>query len=327
MSSGLGSLQKQILETLKNHNSIVFQRTLLWQIACDRDEIEITGQLCPDIETGKLKKSFMENFRRAVQRLGETGRIEIKDERLTSLEVAFEYFPNQTSDLEIYHLRKRLLPTVRDYIIEKKPKRFWHSEIEENQISKIRKAEQFTKARRNWKRIQKEIISILDSRDTHMFDHWLQCLIRGRYLFVKRSISHSKPLVSIYTVLQNEQDKTPKELDVLSKLKELMVAVFDKTDWKIGELKGIYYKIANFQTGRSDSLDSEVKRYLYERHRKLITSLPGHKEPPTLENCESKFGKVSRIPYRFRDEIRYSKYLDKLLTKQILKHQRMIKAI
>jgi len=326
MSSGPGILQKQIIDTLQNHDSFIFHRTLLWQIGFQRNEIEIEGKLCSEIEKGHLRNSFKENFRRAVQKLGETGRIEIREEKITDLDYAFDYFPYHTGYLEIHQLRKKLLPTIKEYIKENNPKRFWYSEIEENQISKIRKTEKFLGARRHWRSIQKNIISILNSGDTDMFDQWLQCLIRGRYLFSKRTVSHSKSLVLIYNTLESQENMTTIESNTLKRLKTLIQSTFDKANWKLGELKSIYYKIANFQRQYRDTLSEEVKDYLRSKHEALILSLPGHEEPPPPIEYKTRIGKrngVMRMPQL--EKRRYSDYLDKLITKQILKNQRSIK--
>ena len=92
----------------------------------------------------------------------------------------------------------------------------------------------------------------------------------------------------------------------------------------MGDLKRIYYGIADFQKGYSDNLKPEVKHYLREKHMDLIISLPDHEEPPPPKDS------IPKLAMRIHQEIHtkrinYSKYLDKLLTRQILKTQRLIK--
>lgn len=264
--------------------------------------------------------------RNSIKRLVEIGKIERKEEKFTDLDTAFEYFPYHTSELEIYQLRKKFLPTIREYIKENNPRRFWYYDIEENQISKIRKTEKYLEVSGQWRRIQKDIISILNTGDTDMFDHWLQCLIRGRYLFIQQTVSHHKSLVSIYNALKKQKNNTIIELKTLKRLRNLINSTFDKTDWKIGELKSIYYKIADFQRHYRDTIGEEIKEYLRNRHEDLILSLPGHKEPPPPIEREFKVGNrkgIMQIP--LPKKRRYSEYLDKLLTKQILRHHMLLK--
>ena len=93
MALGRATLQTKILDKLRNQDSYGFQRVLLWDIAGDRGVIKKTGLLCPGIEIGNIKESFIGNFRRAIERLGKARQIEIKDERLTNLHEALSYFP------------------------------------------------------------------------------------------------------------------------------------------------------------------------------------------------------------------------------------------
>jgi vacuolar-type H+-ATPase subunit F/Vma7 len=91
------------------------------------------------------------------------------------------------------------------------------------------------------------------------------------------------------------------------------------------ELKSVYYGIANFRQGYSENLKTEVKQYLREKHKDLIISLPGHEEPPSLKASTDKW--VRRLHRdSYMKNIEYSKFLDKLLTRQILKAHRQLRA-
>lgn len=280
MSAGHGILQKQILNRLKGQESYTFQRTVLWELADDRNEIVKTGSLCSGIETGYIKKSFSENFRRAIKRLAEDKKIEIKDEKLTDLDEALAYFPYHTSQLEIHQLRKKLIPSIMDYINEKDPRRYWYFDVEKKQISMTKGADHFRRSISIWNRLQEKILIILKDRDTNQFDLWLECLVRGRHLFCQKKFKHPKPLINFYDDLDENVSKTAIELEALQLLKELIESTFDREDWDIGDLKSVYYGIADFQKGYSDNLSSKVKHYLRDKHRELITSLPDHDEPP-----------------------------------------------
>lgn len=326
MSSGPGILQKKILDILTGQHSFVFQRVLLWQIAYSRDEIEKTGTFCPGIDSGYIKKSFSENLRRAVLRLEETGHVEIRDEKLTDLKEAFDYFPYHTSQLEIHELRKKLFPSIVEYINENKPHRYWYYDIEKKQISNIKGSRRFRNAVRAWSRIEKNILTILHDRDTGLFDDWLECLVRGRYLFFGRKFKHTQFLAMFSNAFERQELKTAIELETIKLLRDLTDSTFDKEDWDIGKLKSVYYGIADFQKGYSDNLDEKVKRHLRDKHRDLITSLPGHEEPELPKDAKSR-----RVLRAYREvylrKIKYSKYLDKLVTRQILKRHRRIMII
>ena len=329
MSSGPGILQTQILNKLREKDSYIFQRILLWEIAVERSEIKKTGSLCLGIERGYIKKSFGENFRRAVKRLRETGKIEVKDEKLTDLDEALSYFPYHTSQLEIHQLRKKLIPSIVEYINENKPRKHWYYDIEKNQLSKIKRTQKFRAARRIWKRIQEKILLMLKEKDATVFDEWLECLVRGRYLFFGKKFVHSKFLVTFYDNFEGQKEKTVIEQETIKLLKNLIDSTFDKGDWDIRELKSVYYEIANFQKGYSDNLANGVKQYLRDKHKGLIISLPGHEEPEPPTPPKDSNSKWVRSLHRdlYMRNIEYSKYLDKLLTRQILKKHRQVKSI
>jgi hypothetical protein len=326
MSSGPGTLQKQILNRLTDRDSYTFQRILLWELGAERNEIVKTGVLCPGIDTGSIKKSFSENFRRAVNRLAKTEKIEVKHEKLTGLSEALAYFPYHTSQLEIHQLRKKLIPSIVDYINEKDPRRYWYFDIEKKQISRMKGTEDFGRSRRIWKRLQEKILIILKEKDTTQFDLWLECLVRGRHLFYRKKFKHSKLLVNFYDNLDDNESKTDIEIEALQLLEELIELTFDREDWDIGKLKAVYYGIADFQKGYSDRLSKEVKHYLRDKHKDLITSMPEHEDPP--EPKDSKHRSIMKLhPDLYMKRIKYSKYLDKLLTRQILKAHRQIRLI
>jgi len=324
MSAGPGKLQRRILHILREHKSFIPQRKVLWEIAREIDKIEITGELSngelrSGIPTGSVKRSLEESFRIAVKSLGENGSIEIKKAKFINLDEAFDYFPYHTSNLEISCLRQKLLPTIIEYIKEEKPRRFGSSEIEEKQIAEILNTEKYKEAGRQWNAIQKEIISILHRGDTDIVDQWIQCLVRGRYLFVDEKIAYSRSFTLIYRNLEKQENKTTAELNALISLKNLIRFVFDKTDWKIGRLKSVLYGMGKFEKHQKDTLDDEVKYDLLKKHEALITALPGHVEPEKPKGRGMAWGHVGK-------ERRYSEYLNKLLTKQILKRHRLIKA-
>lgn len=326
MSSGPGILQTEILNNLREKDSYVFQRLVLWEIASERGEIKTNGFLCQGIERGFIKKSFRENFRRAAKRLEETGQIEIRNQKITDLDEALKYFPHHTSDLEIHQLRKKLIPTIMEFVKEEKPQKSWHFDIEENQLSKLKRMQKFRDSKQLWKKIQKNILLVLNSGETDAFDEWLECLVRGRHLFLGKKFTHSRFLMTFYTRLDGQDEKTSLEQETLTLLKNLIDSTFNKDDWKIRDLKMVYYGVADFQQGYSERLKRVVKHFLREKHRDLIFSLPGHEEPSPPKKPMSPMLK-GIYQDRYMKDIKYSEYLDKILTRQILKAQRQIRVV
>jgi hypothetical protein len=310
--SGQGTIQGQILDKLRNQRSYASYHALRWDIAGDRGVIEMTGLLCPKIETGYIKRSFIQTFQRAIKRLGETGQIEIEDDRVTNLDEALGHFPYHTCKLELRQLRKELLPSIAEYIHDMQEPSS-SNDVEKVQLSKLRMAqdERFTNAREMWKEIQKTILLMLKHRDTDMHDEWLLCLVRGRYLFLENKLGHPKLLVTFCDDLQRQKEKTEIEERIVGQLRRLIDLTFTKGNW---ELRNAYNEIHHFMKDYRENLKCEVKHYLREKHKDLIISLPGHEEPEDTI-------------YPDMEGIRYSGYLDELVTRKIFQKHRRIKAL
>jgi len=315
MSSGPGVLQKRILDYLKTQ-PFVFYNQLLWNFAFERKEIEEVSNLSPHIEKGRIKRSFKENFRRSIESLAKNQTIIIEKRVVPDIDEAFEYFPYHTDRLEIHQLRRALLPALKEYIIDENPRKFGDSKIEEELISRSKIDPGYTDIKETWKRIEKEIIAILDT-ESPLYDSWLQILVRGRYLFSSNSIPHVTSFIRLYAILFKSNNGLPnKEGDILRNINTLISMAFENVEWRMGKTKAVYYDMANMRQYAKDSLKENVKEYLLNKRNDIITNLPGHKEPK-----REKTGGISW--YNPRETV-YSGYLDHLLTRQILRKQKIL---
>lgn len=315
MSSGPGVLQKKILDHLTSVPS-VFYNQLLWDLSFERNEIRGRSKLSPHIEKGIIRKSFKENFRRSVESL-ENGKILTIEKRiLTNINEAFEYFPYHTERLEIHQLRLTLLPILREYIIEENPHKFGDSKIEEELISHLKEDPDYMKIKEAWNRIEKKIVTSLDA-ESPLYDTWVQILVRGRYLFLSASIHHKASFVRLYSSLYKSNNGVMNlESEILNHIKELIANVFDNNEWKLGKAKSVYYDMANMRQYAKDSLKDNVKEYLLNKSGDIIKSLPGHKEPEKVV--------ISGISWFGSREPIYSDYLNHLITRQILRKQKIL---
>lgn len=152
-----------------------------------------------------------------------------------------------------------------------------------------------------------EILSILHNDYKNINDLWLQCLVRGRHLFLNKKMKHSRSFRSIYEELKNKKVLNTNESVVLKQIQQIIKSAFNETEWHIGELKSIYYKIGKIQMGSKDSLDDKVKIFLLRENETLITSLPGHEGNKKTSRGWMWAG------------LEYSPLLNELLTKQILR--------
>ncbi|HUN54439.1 MAG TPA: hypothetical protein VMU29_04720 [Smithella sp.] len=315
MSSGPGILQRKILEHLKSTDRI-FYNQLLWKIAFERNEIKEEPPLSPHIEKGIIKKSFKENFRRSIQNLKEKEIINIEKRKLTDIDEAFEYFPYHTERLEIHQLRKALLPVVKEYIENEKPQKFGDAKIEEEIIAHIEKTPACHALKTAWNKIEKKIIAILDP-EAPLHDTWIQILIRGRYLFASDSIPYRASFVRLYRFLNKNINNTmDRENEALTYIRALITKAFDNNMWKIGKAKSVYYDFANMKQFSKDSLKDNIREYLLDKSGDIVTSLPGYKNHNQSSDHE--------LSWHFHDPIQYSDYMDQIITRQILKNQKII---
>lgn len=310
MSSGPGILQQKILNLLGNSPSL-FYNQLLWEIAFEREEIQGKSKLSPYIETGIIKKSFKENLRRSIESLENNLRISVEKRKLTDIDEAFRYFPYHTDRLEIHQLRKLMLPVLKEYITEENPQKFGNSKIEEAIILQIKKDPNFSLIKADWNKIEREIINILN-HESQINDLWLRLLVRGRYLFSSTSIKHSTSFVGLYNSLK-KQNTTSEENETLAHINDMVANTFDAHLWNLGKTKSIYYDMANMNQYVKDHLKDDVKKYLLCKKRDIVASLPGHKELP--RGWAAKRG------------ITYSQYIDQILTRQILRNQKIISLV
>jgi len=320
MSSGPGILQNQILNALQPHRSYVFQNMVLWELAFARKEIAEERIISKDLKTGYIKKSFQENFRRAVKGLIKQKRVIVRKRKITDLSEALQNFTYFTSKIETHLLRKMLLPSVLEYINDRRfIRRFGISKIEEELTKRFAKRQK-NLITRNWLTIERNIASILAECSQEKFELWLNCMARGRYLFLNSRLKCGWALVGICSEIKKNRRLSIFEKETLLEIEELIKSNFDRKEWEIGKLKSIYYSISNMSKRSKGSLDDDVKKYLHEKHENLIKSLPGHKEP---KDHRIRFrGKISSMRY---GHVVYSPLLDKLLTKQILRNLTFIK--
>lgn len=307
------------MECLEKNPGIFYNR-LLWDIAFERNEIDERHRLSAFLESGYINRAFKENFRRAVSRLEETKRVRIEKRKITDLDEAFNYFPYHTDRLDILQLRNNLLPTLREYILEEKPRKFGSPKIEEKLIEEIKKDQKYNILRSKWIAIEKKILTVLDpEKQSH--DKWMQLLIRGRYLFASDSISHHRSLTDLHNVLlRSTTDDRVEEIGILDEIRNLMRFAFDWDKWKLGEIKAVYYDLAHFGKYGKERLKDDVKDALLRKQEQLIVSLPNHQEPKSIVTARGRsWGHIGPR--------KYSEYLDKLITRQILREQKILFAV
>src|SRR5574341_1066494 len=196
MSSGLGSLQKLILQRLRSSSECLL-RKILWEIAFEVNGIQRLGPKGGVIENGKLKKSFVENFRRGVKSLEEHhGAVSQERRRIDNYKELMRNSLFLTSNLAAHQLRAALAEDIINFIDTQVPTNLEKFDYDEDQVMIAHKAnpDEHDRQTREWTHIEREILGQLSALESAELDPWLNILNRGRYLYSGRQEICKVPL-------------------------------------------------------------------------------------------------------------------------------------
>lgn len=299
MSRGIGKLQNQILENIPK-NSPIEENKLLWILANYNKRI-IKKKINDEFSEGFIENSFYKSFKRSIGGL-EDKHIFRMAKKINDINELFELYPYKTKKYELLQLRKKILPSLLEYITKEGYQQFSVSNTEHHLLDEFErsKPKKFKKAKKEWRRLESKIIILLCNRDVNRRD-LLSILIKGRAYFFDNSASYEKPLFSLIHGWQKKiENNTETEEDKLfSDILTFYKKYFDQEQFKYNRMKSKIYSAVQLGSGLKDE---RVKSYLWETNEKFISSLPGHKDPPP---------KYLRFPRE------YSNYLDKLIDTHI----------
>lgn len=313
MSAGLGNLQRSIIEGLSDRRPEL-QKVLLWKLAFARDEISKDYEKWGDIEKGRIRKSFIENFRRAIKSLNDSGEILISKNKFETLEDLLVFLPYLTPRLELQQLSKKLLPTIKEFAKENNTSFSTKIDFESYQANQLKKDENVFQSYQNaWNIIEEKILQFLLNAGSVRNDIWLNILLRGRFLFKNRREEYKTPLFILVRKLST--GISPGEIEIYGLLQDLISRLSDNPYWKIGQIKGNLYNFFHAEMFFAGRLSEELKYFLFEKHSALLKSLPGHNEPD-----ESIY--FGRVADHFR---KFSPLLDQLINRHVLRPQISLK--
>lgn len=325
MSAGAGSLQKAILETVEV-NSPIFYRALMWHLAFERDGIIKTATSCGDgIEIGEIKKSFEENFRRAIAALVENKNIAANEKNFVNIYALIDFLPYLTSRLECYQLTNKLLPSIKKYA-DQYNGQTGLIHYESYTIEKL-SADNLAHYQAAWHAIEELILDLLYTQRTAFarYDSWLNLQLRGRHLFKRKQKRFRIPggyrqarsettLEGLVSTLQNEVEITAAEISILAALRSFLGQLSTHTTWRTGAVKDILYTFYSAQLYSKGGLTKEIKDFFLQDQPDLLKSLSGHQEP-----ADQRIGNI-RLPM----ERKFSPTLDKLINRHILRKQKIL---
>lgn len=326
MSRGLGKMQSGILAEIERLGGEAFQNQLLWRMAELNAKISKGRRLHGDVYEGAIENSYKSSFMRAVTNLAEDEIIKPKDRLINDISELFTLYPFKTLSLEIYCLRRILLPELKNYIEEG----YRHSPYSPHTLPRFRtndhelfilanikdsSPEFHKRVKAKWLAFESEILKILAIRKTSQFDIWMKLLLRSRQLFLEeKGLRYGLAFHAIIEKLLSNKDAMDEpEQGLLGRMEKFKGRVFQEDDIHRAAMKTALYQVGNFQKGGAATLHKEVKGFMLEKHPDLIRALPGHKDPPS-----------SFIGGWVHELATFSKLLDKLIDRRIFSSFRFI---
>jgi len=310
MSTGHGKLQNEILKYIVPPP--IYLNELRWKLAhanCQRISHD-----------GKITKSFLENFRRAIKNLIEDQTILLEYRTYKTFEEIRLYYPYFSTDNRVLNLRKELLPYIDTLIQGSKGSKITLAEQENRQIDILidTKRDVFSKLKTDWNKLRTDTISFLNVDKPVNIHIWLQLLTRGELLFNTSKRSPQESLIFYTNLLRNTQ--TTKDSVLISNIQNFIDEYFDHEEIKIGKIKGILYShVVDFSwsSGKAKLLN-KAKKYLLENKRDIIINLPGHIEPKTPNDINS------WLDFLDVDSRQFSPFLDLLIKRDIFQKHRFV---
>ena len=259
-----------------------------------------------------MKRSFVESFRRAVDSLGASGKIQKYNKKIDSIHEFIAKFEFFTSRLELFVLRKSLRTYIEDFIRQEKYRVHTSLDFEEYQVGTLKEKnrEKFLEIKSEWKKIENKIYSHLNKYSINV-DLLLDIACRGRYLFSKRKKDRGIPLHGLNNQIKTLKEKSELLSDIELDLGRFTIKLSRMEDYRIGEIKNILYQFVKIGTrySSSTSMDIKLKDFLLKEIPTVIKNLPDHKDSDK-----------SKGPF-FSKETQYSPLLDQVFDKYIFRAQ------
>lgn len=275
MSRGPGKIQNQIIDKLSESEGEVSRNKLLWDLAEANESVDKGKEICDGIFEGRIKKSFVNNFNRAISSLKED-RVSFFNEKLTHLDELFHIYPFKTYKLEILALRQKMLPFIPGFLNKPYFRTSFNTAANERfLIEKMqeRRKQKFIELQKKWADLEKQIAKKLAENGEH-YELWKHILIKGNQLYLNKNITINYSLLHLLKKL-NKEYQAGKD-NVVSALNGHFEDSFDSQDMKHTLLKSEIYKIGNFGNQGRSTLKTPFKEYLLKQNKDLIESLPGH---------------------------------------------------
>jgi hypothetical protein len=267
MSRGPGQVQKAILEHLRMEPELNSFEAMRWEVYH-----RLGHPILP--AGGALPTKWNTSFRRALDNLAEGAakRLTLEVRHLSGLDECIRHYPGKTLKVDVYRLRRALLPVLSDWAEGRGPgprytmadnERFHLGGLADDALESLQMV---------WRTIEPKLIERLGSLSLEARNTLFLCLAKGKSLFESMSIQSGKSFVELARECIGEQIV---QGDSAEKLDSLCGQFLSVRTAGFLQLKSYVHAFANVPKHRRCRLKDETLEQLYRVQPEVLEVLPG----------------------------------------------------
>lgn len=268
MSKGPGTQQEGILRALGGER-VWTAEALRWFLFEQGGNRELSHQ-------GKLPNTWNTSFARAVDRLGELGRIKITSRPLESFEECVEHYPGKTLKAEARKLRLQFLPVLLEWSQEKNglgPK-YGAADNEEHHLRLLPK-DQVALLEADWPGLEERLRPLYGAAPQAAAANLLKLICKGRYLFQSHDVAANGSLASGVEAACRS-GALPDAL--ASDLRSFLERFIPSGTAGALKLKSFIHELADVPRHGQCSLRGETLEYLRQCRNEVVETMDGFRE-------------------------------------------------
>ena len=240
------------------------------------------------------------------------------EERFHSVEDLLDKLEFLTYQLEVYQLRKKFKPSIKEYLKDRPIPPKDGIDPEKFQIKSLQNEDEmkFEELQAKWRRVEKQIMIMMPIIKKKI-DLYLNVLIRGRHLFLGSKKDLNYPLYGLVSQIKSKLPANDMEQKVINSLEEITSSIIIMDEFKVGSVKSTLYNLFYVEKNSPGcSLNEEFNRFIVRKNKELLMSISGKSEEDFKKGSfanmiEFRLGKIQQLTllfdkYIFKKQIWYS---------------------
>jgi hypothetical protein len=271
VSRGLGSLQRDILATIRNQQGTTTLETLRWVLNDDSGKVN------------DLSKSWTYGVERAVRGLTKRGVISTEARKLATLEEWVIHYPGKTHRGDIRQLRLDLLPVLAEWIQSEEGPRPLYSADENERFfargeggslsQRINQSDRGILFAKEWRALEPKLRQHLALTDS---DSLFYLIARGKHLFTQAPIQTK---VSFRELVDRCNSERLLPESIIEELRDLAGRFLPPENAGALELKSVIYRLITSVIHGHPDLKPEAMDVLFKSRPDYLKSVPGFTPP------------------------------------------------